>query len=263
MGDCLLSHRRGTARGDVRDLIRYTLTVASQRIAAVNATSDRPKSFAAAVPSSVPHNGECRYALGHLLVNQESNAARRSSEQPAPVAELVEPAEATSVSGQAASLLGSLPNIIFFSIWTAAYPPLIPPCGTPHAYVHGRAARCGALPHDEPALEPFQCANHRLFTAVRCTQCASYSWDTIGTPCGTVAQPRSCAFRRRAYSVSEVCWIVWIVLVGAPSRIGNQQSSIRSCRSQTRPIHSTGNSSCAPACMRACACAEAQPVRAV
>ena len=177
MGDCLLSHRRGTARGDVRDLIRYTLTVASQRIAAVNATSDRPKSFAAAVPSSVPHNGECRYALGHLLVNQESNAARRSSEQPAPVAELVEPAEATSVSGQAASLLGSLPNIIFFSIWTAAYPPLIPPCGTPHTYVHGRAARCGALLHDEPALEPFQCANHRLFTAVRCAQCASYSWD--------------------------------------------------------------------------------------
>ena len=153
MGDCLLSHRRGTARGDVRDSL---YTHASQRIAAVNATSDWPKSFAAAVPSSVPHNGECRYALGHSLVNQESNAARRSSKQPAPVAELVELAAATSVSGQAASLLSSLPNLIIFSIWTAAYPPLILPALLPHTYVHGRAARRGALLHDEPPrLEPF------------------------------------------------------------------------------------------------------------
>jgi hypothetical protein len=142
--------------------IRYTLTVASQRIAAVNATSDWPKSFAAAV--AVLTECRCdnwrvsapRYALGHLLVNQESHAARRSSEQPAPVAELVELAEATSVSGQAASLLGSLPNLIIFSIWTAAYPPLILPALLPHTYVHGRAARRGALLHDEPPrLEPF------------------------------------------------------------------------------------------------------------
>ena len=108
------------------------------------------------MPSSVPHNGECRYALGHSLVNQESNAARRSSKQPAPVAELVELAAATSVSGQAASLLSSLPNLIIFSIWTAAYPPLILPALLPHTYVHGRAARRGALLHDEPPrLEPF------------------------------------------------------------------------------------------------------------
>jgi hypothetical protein len=138
----------------------------------VNATSDWPKSFAAAVPSSVPHNGECRYALGHSLVNQESNAARRSSEQPAPVAELVELAAATSVSGQAASLLSSLPNLIIFSIWTAAYSPLIPRARLICVFTdarHGVARCCMTSPRSNRSVRQSQTVHRRALCMARRT----------------------------------------------------------------------------------------------